>query len=136
MKNYILGWYDLQIDSYDPIDFVGNPQSFVLNGVADYKIDGSSNGELISLRLEQFGDDDGVDFYLVCIIIVIVIVIMIVIGVVSSWFHQICVLLTRLEFLLFSSRCVYFYFYVQIYSSSSYSDRDTIGRRVRMMVPP
>ena len=114
MKNYILGWYDLQIDSYDPIEFVGNPQSFVLNGVADYKIDGSSNGELISLRLEQFGDDDGVDFYLVCIIIIIIIV-------VSSWFHQICVLLTRLEFLLFSSRCVYFYFYVHIYSSSSSS---------------
>ena len=67
MKNYWLGWYDLQTYSYDPIDSVGTSQSFVLNGVADYKKEGSNQGELISLRLEQFGDEDGIDFYLVCI---------------------------------------------------------------------
>jgi len=50
--------------SFSPLDYSGSPKSFVLNGVADYKKDGSSNGELISLRLEQFGDDNGVDFYL------------------------------------------------------------------------
>ena len=64
VKNYRLGWYDLQIGSTDPLDFIGKPTSFVLNGVADYKKDGSSKGELISLRLEQFGEDYGVDFYL------------------------------------------------------------------------
>jgi len=64
VKNYRIGWYDLQIDSIDPIDYVGNPKSFVLNGISDYKKDGSSNGELISLRLEQFGYRDGVDYYL------------------------------------------------------------------------
>ena len=92
VKNYQLGWYDLQIDSHDPIDFVGYPQSFVLNGVADYKKDGKSDAELISLRLEQFGDNDGVDFYLVSIIIIIVVVIIIiVVVVVSSWFNKIYV---------------------------------------------
>ena len=80
MKNYILGWYDLQIDSYDPLAFIGTPQSFVLNGVADYKKDGSSTDELISLRLEQFGANDGVDFYLVCIIIVISIVAFVIVN--------------------------------------------------------
>jgi len=64
VKNYRLGWYDLQLGSTNPLDYTGNQKSFVLNGVADYKKDGSSDGELISLRLEQFGDDNGVDFYL------------------------------------------------------------------------
>jgi hypothetical protein len=64
VKNYRVGWYDLQIGSIDPLDFIGKPTSFVLNGVADYKKDGSSNGELISLRLEQFGEDYGINFYL------------------------------------------------------------------------
>ncbi|MGK3761367.1 MAG: hypothetical protein ACI8RD_013685 [Bacillariaceae sp.] len=64
VKNYRLGWYDLQTGSTNPLEYTSNPKSFVLNGVTDYKKDGSSNGELISLRLEQFGDDNGVDFYL------------------------------------------------------------------------
>jgi len=66
VKSYEIGWYDQQIASFDPIEAaVGNPTSFVLNGVGDYKVDGSSTGELISLRLEQFGDTkEGVDYYL------------------------------------------------------------------------
>ena len=73
-KNYQLGWFDLQTLSIDPLEYVDNPQSFVLNGVADYKVDGSSNGELISLRLEMDGLEGGIDYFLVCIIIIIVIV--------------------------------------------------------------
>lgn len=65
-KNYQLGWYDLQKASFDPLQFVSNPQRFVLNGIDEYKKDGTSNGELVSLRLEQYGtmDGDGKDYYI------------------------------------------------------------------------
>jgi hypothetical protein len=68
-KNYQLGWFDLQKKSIDPLEYTSNnPQTFVLNGIDDYKKDGSSNGELITLRLEQYGtidgDGDGDDYYI------------------------------------------------------------------------
>ena len=47
-----MGWYDLQKASINPLDYsASNPQTYVLNGVNDYKRDGSSNGELIVVRL-------------------------------------------------------------------------------------
>jgi len=50
-KNYQLGWYDLQKASVDPLSLTGEFQSFVLNGVDEYRKDGSSNGELVALRI-------------------------------------------------------------------------------------
>jgi hypothetical protein len=68
-KNYQLSWFDLQKASIDPLEYTSNnPQTFVLNGIDDYKKDGSSNGELITLRLEQYGTidggGDGQDYYI------------------------------------------------------------------------
>jgi hypothetical protein len=59
-KNYQLGWFDLQKASINPLDFIGNPQTYALNGIDDYKKDGSAkNGELITLRLEMNGLNGG-----------------------------------------------------------------------------
>ena len=71
-----MGWYDLQIASYNPLEYLNSdadtttPQSkeFILNGIADFQTEGlARNGKLISLRLEQFGADKdhnpGVDYY-------------------------------------------------------------------------
>jgi len=64
-KSYQVGWYDLQKASIDPLDFVGNPRSYVMNGVADYKKDRSSKGELVSLLLVNSGNTKGgVDYYI------------------------------------------------------------------------
>eukprot|EP00536_Pseudo-nitzschia_multiseries_P013871 jgi/Psemu1/36759/gm1.36759_g len=60
--NYKLGWYENQQLSIKPMELSG-PQTFVLNGVDDYKMDGSSNGELIVLRLVFYGDFNAWDYY-------------------------------------------------------------------------
>jgi len=46
------------------LDFVGNPQTHVMNSVADYKKDGSSNRELVSLRLINNGIHGGIDYHM------------------------------------------------------------------------
>jgi len=63
-KSFQLGWYPTQIKSYNPLDYVSNPQSFVMNGVADYEKDGSNGLALVSLRLENEGLEGGVDYYI------------------------------------------------------------------------
>ena len=63
-KNFQLGWYDLQKASTNPLNNISNPKTFVLNGIEDYKKDGSSNGELVTLRLKQFGGDGELDYYI------------------------------------------------------------------------
>jgi len=63
-KSYQLGWYAKQISSIDPLDYISDPQSFVLNGVADYKKDGSNGESLVSLRLEDQGLHGGIDYYI------------------------------------------------------------------------
>lgn len=62
-NNFHLGWYDMQKASINPLQF-SNPQTFVMNGVDDYKTDGSSNGELITLRLENVEDTHGTNYYI------------------------------------------------------------------------
>lgn len=54
-KNWQLDWYKLQQESYNPIatQNIGNSKTFVMNGINEYKTDNSSNGELITLRLEN-----------------------------------------------------------------------------------
>ena len=64
-NNYQLGWYDLQKASINPLDYGPDPRTYVLNGVDDYKTDPSaSNGELITLRLDNGGDNGGTDYYI------------------------------------------------------------------------
>lgn len=62
-KSMQLGWYPEQSASIKLGDMVGAPQSFVLNGVADYKPDGSNGDKLVTLRLEYQGFNDGKDYY-------------------------------------------------------------------------
>lgn len=63
VKNYQLGWYDRQKESIYPLDYVGNPQAFVFNGIDDYKKKGSTDNKLVTLRLKQYGGSFGVDYY-------------------------------------------------------------------------
>merc|ERR1711971_1066814 len=56
-KNFQLGWYERQKVSFYPLSNKDTTQSFVLNGVDDYNKDGSSNGELITLRIVEYGDE-------------------------------------------------------------------------------
>lgn len=64
-NNYQLGWYNLQQASINPLDYGPDPRTYVLNGVDDYKKDGSaSNGALITLRLDNNGDNGGTDYYI------------------------------------------------------------------------
>lgn len=71
-KNYQLGWYDLQKASVNPLSLEGGVQSFVLNGIDEYRKDGTSNGELVALRIGNepkvalIGGNEvhtGVDYY-------------------------------------------------------------------------
>ena len=62
-KSFQLGWYTKQILSINPLDYIGEPQTFILNGVADYQKDGSNGDALVSLRLELEGLEGGVDYY-------------------------------------------------------------------------
>eukprot|EP00532_Pseudo-nitzschia_australis_P010630 CAMPEP_0168228272 /NCGR_PEP_ID=MMETSP0140_2-20121125/14560_1 /TAXON_ID=44445 /ORGANISM="Pseudo-nitzschia australis, Strain 10249 10 AB" /LENGTH=658 /DNA_ID=CAMNT_0008159819 /DNA_START=1 /DNA_END=1974 /DNA_ORIENTATION=- len=64
VENFQTGWYNLQKASTNPLDYVSTPKTFVLNGIEDYKKDGSSNGELVTLRLKQFGDNGELDYYI------------------------------------------------------------------------
>jgi len=62
--NYQLRWYDQQATWIDPLALPGSTRrSYVFNGVGDYKF-GSSNGELITMRLKLYGDSNGLDYYL------------------------------------------------------------------------
>eukprot|EP00536_Pseudo-nitzschia_multiseries_P013579 jgi/Psemu1/35665/gm1.35665_g len=61
-NNYQLRWYEEQSASVNPLAFPGStPRSYVFNGVGDYNKGGS---ELITMRLELYGDNGGADFYL------------------------------------------------------------------------
>lgn len=40
-KSFQLGWYSKQTLSIDPLDYIDEPKTFILNGVSDYKKDGS-----------------------------------------------------------------------------------------------
>jgi len=62
-NNWQLRWYEKQQLSIVPWQLPG-PQYFVLNGLDDYKPDGSSNGELVVLRLHYTGSEgNGWDYY-------------------------------------------------------------------------
>jgi len=63
-KNYQLGWYDEQKESYNPIatENIGKSKTFVMNGVNEYKVDGINDGELITLRFEN--DNGFNDYYI------------------------------------------------------------------------
>lgn len=56
-KNYQLGWYNQQQESYDPLSSAS--KTFVMNGVANYQ-DSNSSGKLITLRLinQSLGRND------------------------------------------------------------------------------
>merc|ERR1712194_146552 len=56
-KNFQLGWYGNQQESFNPLENKNTVQNFVLNGVDDYQKEGTTNGELITLRLVEFGDE-------------------------------------------------------------------------------
>lgn len=62
-KSFQLGWYSKQTLSIDPLDYIDEPKTFILNGVSDYKKDGSNGDALVSLRLELEGLEGGVDYY-------------------------------------------------------------------------
>jgi len=56
-KNFQLGWYELQKESFYPLQNKNDAVDFVLNGVDEYKKDGSAtDGELITLRIVEYGD--------------------------------------------------------------------------------
>ena len=62
-KNWQLGWYDNQKESYNPLNNIGQTKQYIMNGINEYEVDGSSNGELITLRLEnESGGRD--DYYI------------------------------------------------------------------------
>lgn len=63
-KSYQLGWYSAQTSSINPLDFIGNSQTFILNGISNYRKDGQNGDALVSLRLEHEGSDGGVDYYI------------------------------------------------------------------------
>ena len=62
-KNWQLGWYDNQKESYNPLNNIGQTKQYIMNGINEYEVDGTSNGELITLRLEnESGGRD--DYYI------------------------------------------------------------------------
>jgi len=59
-KTYQLGWYTDYVTSIDPLNLDGGVQSYTMNGVVDY-----GNGGLVSIRLEDDGDQNGgKDYYI------------------------------------------------------------------------
>ena len=65
-KNWQLGWYNNQKESYNPIAVqnIDVSKSFTMNGVDEYKTESlESNGELIMLRLEN-GPNGQNDYYI------------------------------------------------------------------------
>mmetsp|Transcript_24947 Transcript_24947/g.68767 ORF Transcript_24947/g.68767 Transcript_24947/m.68767 type:complete len:405 (+) Transcript_24947:42-1256(+) len=62
-KNYQLGWYKRQRKRIDPTkatnrtieDSISIRQSFIINGIADYKVTGPTEDKLVALRLTQRG---------------------------------------------------------------------------------
>ena len=57
-KNYQLGWYNLQKESYNPVDYFDKKRTFVMNGMTEYnKNEGASKDTLITLRLENKRND-------------------------------------------------------------------------------
>jgi len=60
-KNFQLGWYENAKQSFYPLEYKNSVQNFVLNGVDDYQKEGTTNGELITLRLVEFGDEYNFD---------------------------------------------------------------------------
>jgi len=52
-KAYQLGWYTLQQQSYNPLEYIGETTTFVMNGVNEYSTDEQdTTNKLITLRLE------------------------------------------------------------------------------------
>jgi len=69
-KNFQLGWYERQKQSFYPLQNKDTTQKFVLNGINDYKTTGSTDGKLVTLRIVEYGDeydtslgDYGNDYY-------------------------------------------------------------------------
>lgn len=64
-KSYQLGWYSKQVKSINPLDFP-SVQTYFLNGVADYKSDGSNGSSLVVLRIEnpRGNSNDNNDYYI------------------------------------------------------------------------
>jgi len=65
-KNWQLGWYAQQELELDPLSIIGNPQTYVLNGIVDYQPAGSPDGKVVVFRLVEYGDDPepGNDYYI------------------------------------------------------------------------
>lgn len=68
-KNYQLGWYERQKLSFDPLANKNTAVQFTLNGIVDYNKNSQqatqTNGiPLVSIRLKQYGDSNGIDYYI------------------------------------------------------------------------
>lgn len=62
-KNFQLGWYERQKQSFHPSEHQNEIHRFVLNGVTEYKTSGDTGGKLITLRMvRQAGRDYYVGF--------------------------------------------------------------------------
>jgi len=57
-KSYQLGWYPDQVKTMNTLDLSSSPQTFLLNGIADYNSNNVDSVEsYVSLRLTHNGDD-------------------------------------------------------------------------------
>ena len=63
-KNFQTGWYTNAQESFDPLQNKNSVVDFVLNGITDYQVNGSNNDQLVTLRLVEFGETFGNDYYL------------------------------------------------------------------------
>jgi len=60
-----LNWYPKQTTTVDPLSLVNGSEDFVLNGIADYKEDGSNGDSLVILHLKVEGSQyDGWDYFI------------------------------------------------------------------------
>jgi hypothetical protein len=63
-----VGWYDRQKLSVNPLEFATKSETFVLTGVGNYDKNEGTTAELITLRLENTGDNRGTnigtDYYI------------------------------------------------------------------------
>jgi len=57
-KNYQLGWYERQKDSFLPLSNKNTVVDFTLNGVSEYKTSGDTEGKLITLLISGNGNSD------------------------------------------------------------------------------
>lgn len=63
VKNYQLGWYDLQKEAYDPLSNIGGTKTYVMNGVDEYQST-ESEGKFITIRLINKPTSTQDDYYI------------------------------------------------------------------------